>query len=94
MMYKNFDILLPIVLRKCCLFWHQGYEDDPVLAAENERQLRKAQSKSIIEAPKAQAYYHIEYKLLPDDSEPIKVDLVMFGLVAKVYMDNETKVIN
>ncbi|XP_060713808.1 uncharacterized protein cfap92 [Tachysurus vachellii] len=70
----------------------KGYEDDPVLA-ENERQLRKSQSKSIIEAAKAQAYYHIEYKLLPDNSEPIKVDLVMFGLVAKVYMDNETKML-
>ncbi|MCI4390182.1 hypothetical protein PGIGA_G00119660 [Pangasianodon gigas] len=71
----------------------RGYEDDPVMAAEKERKLKKVQPKCIIEAPKAQAYYHIEYNLLPDDSEPIKVDLVMFGLVAKVYMDNETKVL-
>ncbi|KAK3536659.1 hypothetical protein QTP86_015455, partial [Hemibagrus guttatus] len=69
------------------------YEDDPVMATEDEKQLRKVQSKCNIEAPKAQAYYHIEYNLLPDDSEPIKVDLVMFGLVAKVYMENETKVL-
>ncbi|KAG7319071.1 hypothetical protein KOW79_017545 [Hemibagrus wyckioides] len=71
----------------------RGYEDDPVTATEDEKQLRKVQSKCNIEAPKAQAYYHIEYNLLPDDSKPIKVDLVMFGLVAKVYMENETKVL-
>ncbi|KAB5537023.1 hypothetical protein PHYPO_G00114050 [Pangasianodon hypophthalmus] len=71
----------------------RGYEDDPVMTTEKERKLKKVQPKCIIEAPKAQAYYHIEYNLLPDDSEPIKVDLVMFGLVAKVYMDNETKVL-
>lgn len=59
------------------------------MTAEKDKQV---QTKRIIEAPKAQAYYHIEYNLLPDESEPIKVDLVMFGLVAKVYMDNETKV--
>lgn len=64
------------------------------MAAEKERQLNKVQPKCITEAPKTHAYYHIEYNLLPDDSEPVKVDLVLFGLVAKVYMDNETKVIN
>lgn len=62
------------------------------MAAEKEKQLNKGQPKRVKEAPKAQAYYHIEYNLLPDESDPIKVDLVMFGLVAKVYMDNETKV--
>lgn len=87
-------VLQPFVLRKCCLFWHQGSGDDPVMAAEKERQLKKVQPNCIIEAPKAQAYYHIEYNLLPEDSKPFKVDLVMFGSVAKVYMDNETKVRN
>lgn len=98
MMYNNVDIvryiLQPVVCRKCCLLWYQGNEEDPVAtAAENERQLKKGPSKCIIEAPKAHDYYHIEYNLLPD-SKPIKIDLVMFGLVAKVYMDNKTKVIN
>lgn len=64
------------------------------MAAEKEKQLNKVQPKCIVEPPKAQAYYHIEYNLLPGEREPIKVDLVMIGLVAKVYMDNETKVIN
>ncbi|KAF4094081.1 hypothetical protein AMELA_G00008640 [Ameiurus melas] len=71
----------------------RGSGDDPVMTAEKERQLKKVQPNCIIEAPKAQAYYHIEYNLRPDDSKPIKVDLVMFGSVAKVYMDNETKVV-
>ncbi|XP_053508523.1 uncharacterized protein cfap92 isoform X2 [Ictalurus furcatus] len=71
----------------------RGSGDDPVMAAEKERQLKKVQPNCIIEAPKAQAYYHIEYNLLPEDSKPIKVDLVMFGSVAKVYMDNETQVL-
>lgn len=64
------------------------------MTAEKERKLNKIHPKSITEAPKAHAYYHIEYNLLPDDSEPMKVDLVMYGLMAKVYMDNETKVTN
>ncbi|TSK16228.1 hypothetical protein Baya_1099 [Bagarius yarrelli] len=72
----------------------RGYEDDSVIAAETDRHLKtQVKSKCIIEAPKAQAYYHIEYNLLPDNREPIKVDLVMFGSMAKVYMDKNTKVL-
>ncbi|KAI5093505.1 hypothetical protein C0J45_16643 [Silurus meridionalis] len=67
----------------------RGYEDDPVIDAEKKNKGKK----SIIEAPKAQAHYHIEYNLLPVEHEPVKVDMVMYGLVAKVYMDNETKVV-
>ncbi|KAM3914824.1 uncharacterized protein CFAP92 [Leptodactylus fuscus] len=49
--------------------------------------------KKVIEAPKAQKYFHFEYFLLPQDTEPTKVDVVMFGVVAKLYMEHETRII-
>ncbi|XP_039626855.1 uncharacterized protein cfap92 isoform X2 [Polypterus senegalus] len=49
--------------------------------------------KGIIDAPKPQSFYHIEFCLFPEHSETSKVDVVMFGPAAKVYMDSEAKVI-
>uniref|UniRef100_A0AAY4EAL9 Cilia and flagella associated protein 92 (putative) n=1 Tax=Denticeps clupeoides TaxID=299321 RepID=A0AAY4EAL9_9TELE len=53
----------------------------------------KAKRIRLAEAPKAQSFYHVEYCLFPDDPNPVKVDLVMCGLAAKVYMASETKVL-
>lgn len=53
---------------------------------------KKESSKEIVEVSRAEGYYCIEYNMFPDDPEPTKVDLVMFGLAAKVYMANESKV--
>lgn len=47
----------------------------------------------VVSSPKAQGYYHMEYFLFPDATEPIKADVVLFGAVAKLYMENETKVL-
>lgn len=41
---------------------------------------------------KYRRYYHIEYFLLPDDGEPKKVDMVVFPMVAKVFLDSGIKV--
>ncbi|XP_032661528.1 uncharacterized protein CFAP92 [Chelonoidis abingdonii] len=41
--------------------------------------------------PKMRRYYHIEYFLLPDDVEPRKLDLVLFGVVAKLFAECESK---
>lgn len=43
--------------------------------------------------PQVQNYFHCEYKLLPDDRDVIKSDLVTFGMAAKMYTENETKVL-
>ncbi|KAL6111414.1 cfap92 [Pungitius sinensis] len=42
---------------------------------------------------KAQSWYHIEYKLLPCDTETVKVDLMVFGPLAKLYIEDESKVV-
>ncbi|XP_015203768.2 uncharacterized protein cfap92 isoform X1 [Lepisosteus oculatus] len=70
----------------------KGEEDEQGLAVEKERK-RPKNSSGFVESPKAQGYYHIEYSLFPDDPEPTKIDLVMFGLAAKIYMENETKIL-
>ena len=48
--------------------------------------------KRVYEAPKPQHYFHLEYKLLPEE-EPIKTDLVTYGIAAKVYMETDSKVL-
>ncbi|KAM6197648.1 uncharacterized protein CFAP92 isoform 2-T2 [Sarcoramphus papa] len=43
--------------------------------------------------PKTQRCYHIEYFLLPDDLMPRKLDLVVFGVVAKLFTESNSKAI-
>ncbi|XP_066553891.1 uncharacterized protein cfap92 [Amia ocellicauda] len=70
----------------------RGEEEEKNAVAEKAKK-RPKNSSGIVEAPKAQSFYHIEYFLTPDDPEPTKIDLVMFGPAAKVYMENETKIL-
>ncbi|XP_053325533.1 uncharacterized protein CFAP92 [Spea bombifrons] len=47
----------------------------------------------LIDSPRPQGYYHFEYHLLPEHTEPTKVDVVLFGAVAKIYMDHESRIL-
>ncbi|XP_073667950.1 uncharacterized protein cfap92 [Paramisgurnus dabryanus] len=70
-------------------------EDEKPLSTSEKRKkgTKKKASSDVVEAPRAEGYYCIEFNMFPDEPEPIRVDLVMFGLAAKVYMTNETKVV-
>ncbi|XP_077058960.1 uncharacterized protein cfap92 [Siphateles boraxobius] len=59
----------------------------------NSEKIKKGPSSEVVEAPRAEGYYCIEYNMLPDKPEPIRADLVMFGTAAKLYMANKTKVL-
>ena len=54
---------------------------------EHEVDLKKS------DLPQVQNYFHCEYKLLPDDRDFIKTDVVTFGMAAKMYGDNDSKVL-
>ncbi|XP_011806103.1 PREDICTED: uncharacterized protein KIAA1257 [Colobus angolensis palliatus] len=42
---------------------------------------------------KIRRFYHIEYFLLPDDGEPKKVDILLFPMVAKVFLESGVKTV-
>lgn len=69
-----------------------GEEIDVPTAPDKARKTNKDSATVLVKAHKAQSCYHIEYKLLPGDSETIKVDLLVFGPVAKMYTEDEFKV--
>ena len=58
-----------------------------LLVTEHEVDLKKS------DLPQVQNYFHCEYKLLPDDRDFIKTDVVTFGMAAKMYGDNDSKVL-
>ncbi|XP_077134713.1 uncharacterized protein CFAP92 [Ranitomeya variabilis] len=68
-------------------------KEDNICNADGKGKGHSKAPKNVIEAPKAQKYFHFEYFLLPEDTEPTKVDVVMFGVVAKLYMEHETRLL-
>ncbi|XP_063952895.1 uncharacterized protein LOC129255695 [Lytechinus pictus] len=65
--------------------------DDPDMPKLEDVMKKKKQR--IVEAPKAQGYYHCQYHLLPDDADPIRTDVVTFGMAAKIYTEHDSKVL-
>ena len=43
--------------------------------------------------PKAQNYFHSAYKLIPTDKDSMRTDVVTFGMAAKLYTDNDSRVL-
>ncbi len=85
--------VLYIFLAFFFIFLNQAEHEEHLTNSEKRRkEAKKDTSSEVVEAPRAEGYYCIEYNMLPDDPAPTRVDLVMFGLAAKLYMTNETKV--
>lgn len=49
--------------------------------------------RKLYEAPKPHFYYHTEYNLFPNDTEPVKTDIVTYGVAAKIYSETDSKVL-
>lgn len=49
----------------------------------------KNKSKRVVSDPKPQAFYHLEYYLLPTDVDPSKIDVTLFGIAAKIYPEKQ-----
>ena len=39
--------------------------------------------------PKPQAFYHMEYYLLPTNADPYKTDVTLFGVAAKIFPEKQ-----
>ncbi|XP_069101496.1 uncharacterized protein [Argopecten irradians] len=49
--------------------------------------------KRMIEKPRPQRWYHIEYYLLPDEEELIKSDVVSYGPAVKIFTEHDSRVL-
>ncbi|ETE64967.1 hypothetical protein L345_09261, partial [Ophiophagus hannah] len=86
-------LTLPIFVAleyKLCRLIQLGQTNKPWQPSKPEIQRSGSKAKEGF-IPKMHRFYHMEYFLLPDDIEPRKLDLVLFGPVAKLFLDTESK---
>uniref|UniRef100_A0A8C5QS43 DUF4550 domain-containing protein n=1 Tax=Leptobrachium leishanense TaxID=445787 RepID=A0A8C5QS43_9ANUR len=67
-------------------------KDDDTISTQDTSQ-KSLKAKKLVDCPRPQGYYHFEYHLLPGHTEPTKADVVLFGVVAKLYIDHESQIL-
>ncbi|XP_021265324.1 uncharacterized protein KIAA1257 homolog [Numida meleagris] len=74
-------------------FWQLNQKQKPKTTNPPDRQGKRAQADELGAALRTKRCYHIEYFLLPDDLVPRKLDLVVFGMAAKLFAESDSKII-
>lgn len=64
-------------------------KDNHARSVNDEGSNSDLKSKKFTEIPKAQKFLRCEYELLPGDEAVIRTDLVIYGAVAKIYVESQ-----
>ncbi|CAL1542846.1 unnamed protein product [Lymnaea stagnalis] len=88
---EGYDVTFTVAIAMAVPTVYEEFEGQVLPSADqnDESNQKGLIQKRTIDSPRAQNYYHLEYYLLPDDVEPMKIDVVTYGVAVKVFMEKQ-----